>query len=94
MKTKHIALSAMYVLIVQTTMPSPWNYLSIAILCLIFARHFYKLGGRWTDDYSRTLCRPKHWQDEERRLRMEECCLWYRVSIIALGLMLAAVVVL
>ena len=94
MNPKSIILNAIAVIMILTLAPSPQEmYLVLALYALNCARYFYLKGGRWTDDYSKSLWKSDNWEKEERRLRMEEYCLWYRVSIIALGLMLAAVVV-
>ena len=95
MTPKLIAINALTVILILTLAPSPTEiYLTLALYALNCALYYYKKGGRWTDDYSKTLCNTGHWQKEERRIKMEGYCLSYRVSIIGLGLMLAAVVVL
>lgn len=95
MTPKLIAINALAVILILTLAPSPAEiYLTLALYALNCARYYYKKGGRWTDDYSKTLWHPHHWQKEEQRIKMEGYCLSYRVSIIGFGLMLAAAVVL
>jgi len=85
---------AVLVILVQTTVPAPFNHLIFAAAGLLFARYFYRKGGRWGDDYQRTAWQCTNWQKQERRQAMESNCLWYRCSVIFTALFLCAAVVL
>lgn len=64
-----------------------------ALLCYKLAEYYRKQGGRFYDDYERSMMEPGYDLSKDQRLKMEGVCNKYSWSMIATCLFCAALVV-
>lgn len=90
-----IITNAVLLILIAILAPVPaFTFLALSIYYAIVARHYYRKGGRWGDDYDRTTVAPAYWERQDSREQLADNCFWYRVSLIFTVLFLAAAVVL
>lgn len=81
---KHLLINAVIVLAFVSVLPSPSEVFAVvSLVAFHLARHYYGKGGRWSDDYNRSVVNPSYFGKQDKRVYMEGVCLKYRIAVIA-----------
>lgn len=78
-----LLIPAVITLAIVTILPD-WSALFAltSMACFGFYHHYRSLGGRWMDDYGRSLVNPGYHLKRSERERLEGLCLKCRAAFI------------
>lgn len=78
-----LSINALLALAIVTFAPQNTDiYLLLALYCFNIYLHYRSKGGKWRDDYGRSIIEPGHWQQQESRELLEHHSFMCRVGVI------------